>query len=476
MTPSTIRAHAWQLAWKVEGRLAGSRVIGPGAGPRRASTRAVVIGIAVAVVAVCACSLGVVALAAGTLFYQAGRLTGVEPTLSPDQTVEKMAAVEAFVIVTRGLEPQEPVALTFLDSEQVRQRTIDDFEEDTTPGEVADDALVLGIFGLMDPRLDLYDLLIRLYSEGVAGFYDPDTQELVVVSEGSFNAYERTVYAHEYTHALQDQAFGIRASGFSDEQFDADPEKFSAIQAVMEGDASLLEEQYLDTYSVTERGYYNRAVNDTDVSVYFELPDFLLRDFIFPYQQGRDFVRRYYRQDGWAGVDALWQDPPVSTEQILHPERYEVGDLPAIVARPALTETLGSGWRQLDSSVNGEWYTYLILAHGDDPDTRVGETAAAEAAEGWGGDGYSVFYNEAGAKMVLAAHWVWDTPGDAQEFAAAFATYAEARFGPGAAQDNATCWNGHERHCLYLAGSSTLWLAAPDLTTMAAVLSQYPDF
>jgi hypothetical protein len=78
---------------------------------------------------------------------------------------------------------------------------------------------------------------------------------------------------------------------------------------------------------------------------------------------------------------------------------------------------------------------------------------------------------------VLAAHWLWDTPEDAAEFTAAFATYAEARFGAG--QDEAegvTCWPGPERHCLHQAGSATLWLAAPDQSTREAVLSLYPDF
>jgi hypothetical protein len=444
--------------------------------PRRSSSRALIIGVVVALGAACACALGVVALAAGVLFYQTGTLTPVEPTLSPEQTVDKMAEIEAFVIVTRGLEPEEPVELTFLDTEQVRQRTIEDFEEDTTPEEIADDALVLDAFGLMDARLDLYDLLIRLYSEGVAGFYDPDTQELVVVSNGSFNAYERTVYAHEYAHALQDQVFGIRASGFSDEMFETDPQKFSAIQAVLEGDASLLEEQYLDTYDVTERGYYNREVNQADISIYFDLPAFLLQDFVFPYQQGLAFVRRYYERDGWAGVDALWDRPPVSTEHILHPERYEAGDQPVIVARPALTETLGSGWRQLDSSVNGEWYTYLILAYGEKATARLEEDMAATAAAGWGGDGYTVFYHDESGQLVLAAEWMWDTPEDAAEFGEAFTTYADARFGPGQPEAGAICWPGPEHHCLYQAGSASLWLAAPDEATRAAVLSLYPDF
>jgi hypothetical protein len=310
----------------------------------------------------------------------------------------------------------------------------------------------------------------------VAGFYDPDTHELVVVSDGSFNAYQRTVYAHEYNHALQDQVFGIRGSGFSDEMWETDPERFSAIQAVLEGDASLLEEQYLDTYTTAERAYYNKAINETDISIYFDLPPFLLEDFIFPYREGLEFVRRSYDQGGWPAVDELWRSPPVSTEHILHPERYAAGDAPRVVARPPLTDTLGSGWRVLDSSVNGEWYTYLILAYGSDPQWQLSQADARAAAAGWGGDGYNVYYHDATGDLVLAAQWVWDTPEEAQEFAAAFREYAAARFGAGSATTEPDCWRRPTAlDCLYVAGDSTLWLSAPNAETRDRVRNEYPQ-
>jgi hypothetical protein len=443
------------------------------------SSKTIVISIVVGLVAICACAVGIVALAGGLIAYQSGLLAAPEPTLSPAQVDAKIDEIEAFVITTRGLSPEEPVELTFLTTAEVVERTRTDFEEDTTPEELADDALVLEAFGLMDAEVDLYELLIRLYSEGVAGFFDPDTHDMVVVSDGGFNAYERVVFAHEYTHALQDQVYGIRASGFSDEMFDENPQRFGAIQAVLEGDASLLEEQYLDTYSTGERAQYNRAVNNVDVSIYADIPPFLLQDFIFPYTSGLEFVRHFYDDGGWPAVDALWTNPPVSHEHILHPERYETGDLPVIVARPALTDTLGSGWRQLDSSVNGEWYTYLILAWGLDPNTRLPEATARTAAEGWGGDGYVVYYHDAEANAVLAAEWVWDTPADADEFAEAFREYAAARSDESFASliAGGECWRlASSLMCLFVTGDRTLWLSAPDEDTLTLVLSQYPDY
>ena len=443
------------------------------------TVRNILIIVGAGLFAACCCGLLVVLAAGGFAGYQLGFLVPEEPTLSPEQTAAKMDEIEAFVQATRGLTPTTPVVLDFLTPEEVKQKTIADFEEDTAPQEMADGALSLAVFGMMDADVDLYSLLVDLYSDGIAGFYDPDTQEMVVVSGGSFNAYERTVYAHEYTHALQDQTFGIRAAGFSDEMYLADPERFNAMQALLEGDASVLEDQYLNTYGPVERGYYNKIVNDVSniPAVYYQLPPFLLQDFIFPYREGKAFVQHYYAEGGWARVDQLWLDPPVSTEQIMHLDRFEAGDDPLIVARPALTDTLGSGWRQIDTGVNGEWFTYLILAYGESPDYQLDDATARAAAEGWGGDGYSVFYNAAGDETVLAAEWQWDTTEDAAEFAAAFLEYGDKRFGAEhRAAGGGDCWFRGGLNCLYTTGTGTLWLAAPDQATLDAVQALFPNY
>lgn len=428
----------------------------------------------VALLLVCLCAMLVIMASLGFILYNRAAPTAVAPT--PASIDEQMNGIEQWVIAQRGWQPTGPVTRAFLSVEEVKQRTLDDFNEDTTPEEWADSVRVLSAFGIAPSDIDLYDLLLRLYSEGISGFYDPDTKELVLVSEtGGLNAYERVTFAHEYNHALQDQNYDLRgAMGFSEEGWDTDPQRAAAAQALLEGDSTLMDEQYKDLLTRAEQREYDRVLNSFDISIYSELPEALFRDFAFPYIQGADFVKRYYRAGGWARVNELWQDPPLSTEHILHPERYERGDNPIVLARPALTDTLGAGWRFMEASVNGEWGTFLILAYGVDEDARLSENEAETAAEGWGGDDYVAYFNEARNEIVLAQHWVWDTEKDAEEFNRAFTQYADARFGKSQAEAARTCWD-NERQCLYVNGSHSLWLSAPDSETRDAVLSQYPD-
>ncbi|MBL8058855.1 MAG: hypothetical protein JNK29_19275, partial [Anaerolineales bacterium] len=123
----------------------------------------------------------------------------------------------------------------------------------------------------------------------------------------------------------------------------------------------------------------------------------------------------------------------------------------------------------------GEWYTYLILAYGEDSGARLSQSRAERAAAGWGGDSYTAFYNDAQAQTVLALHAQWDSPADADEFAQAFADYADERFDRRVAITDGQCWEAAELHCLFNAGAHTLWLAAPDQATLEALRAAFPD-
>lgn len=443
------------------------------------STRNIVIGsVALGCLVVCACALAVVAASAAIYFVQVEQTANVTPTPSgpvdPEALAAEMDAIEQQVIEMRGLQPTGPVDRKFMTVEEVKQRTLDDFNEDTTPEEWADYTHTMVAYGMVPPEIDLYNLLLRLYSEGVAGFYDPDTGELVIVSgSGTLNAYEQVTFAHETNHALQDQNYDLEGLGFNDED---DTERAMAIRALTEGDATVLEEQYKETFSRAELKEYNDIIAGYDVSIYFELPEFMLLDFLFPYDQGAAFVRRYHQQGGWARVDEVWHDPPLSTEHILHPERYEAGDAPIIVDRPALTDTLGSGWRQIDSGVSGEWFTYLMLAYGDNHAARLSTSTAERAAAGWGGDGYVAYYHAEDDQLVLAQHWVWDTADDAGEFNKAFETYGNGRWGKAERTEAGPCWReARQQHCLLVNGQHSLWLTAPDAVILEAVLALYPE-
>ena len=206
--------------------------------------------------------------------------------------------------------------------------------------------------------------------------------------------------------------------------------------------------------------------------VYDGAPDFLREDFIFPYIYGQAFVEYLYNIGGWDAINAAYRDLPMSTEQILHPERYP-DDLPVEVEIPDLLTVLGEQWRELDTGVMGEWYTYLILAHGRDPAARLDTIEAEIASEGWGGDYYLILYNEQDDTVILVMHTNWERGNDASQFFDAFRKHSTARFGPNSSSsDGRISWTHVDGVTeLSINDHFTTWITAPDQATALLVRS-----
>ena len=278
-------------------------------------------------------------------------------------------------------------------------------------------------------------------------------------------------YAHEYTHVLQDQNFDIaKGLNYNDDACEKDSERCAAIQALLEGDASLSEITWFQNDANTQEqkqiiDFYN-SMTSTVYPVYDSAPAFLKDDFVFPYNQGLTFVQAIYDQGGWPAVDAIYKNPPVSTEQILHSELYP-SDTPIPVELPDLATALGDGWREVSHNQMGEWYTYLILARAADANARLDDTTAQNAAAGWGGDEYKLLHNDATNSTAFMMKSIWDTPKDAEEFATAFQQYADKRFGvPAAQQGDTLTWSYSGGYSsLYHSGDTTVWIIAPDSNT-----------
>jgi hypothetical protein len=138
---------------------------------------------------------------------------------------------------------------------------------------------------------------------------------------------------------------------------------------------------------------------------------------IFPYFQGMVFCAKLTNEGGWAAIDDVYRNPPLSTEQIIHPEKYRAKpDFPMTIDLAALKP--GDGWREVGRNVLGEMQTAILLKkHG-------GKRAAA----GWDGDRYAIFED---AKNRLALVWLstWDSEDDAREFAHAYVAYQSAKVG-----------------------------------------------
>lgn len=369
----------------------------------------------------------------------------------------QMNEIEAQVVALRGLQPTAPVIRMLLTPEELRQHVLNDFLQDYSAADASEDVIELSLLGLLEADYDLWNLYLELYAEQISGFYDATAQTLYVVRGAGFAGLERLTYAHEFVHALQDQAYDLdEGLGYNETACRADSERCAGLQSLIEGDATLLEEQWLRTYATPSDLDELRDFYDAYQSPVFDsTPAFLQQDFLFPYNFGLEFVRNLYLDGGWAGVDRAYAAPPSSTEQILHPDRYP-GDSPARLEIPDLAAALGSSWKEIERNVFGEWYLRLVLEKVLPPED------AASSAAGWEGDAYVVMADGAshGALVLVTA---WDGVGQAQAAFVSLRAYGDVRFGPAPAQAGQAEWQGSfgvvrlERR-----SDQTLWILAPE--------------
>ncbi|CAN5849234.1 hypothetical protein BH20CHL2_BH20CHL2_12960 [soil metagenome] len=346
------------------------------------------------------------------------------PVVAMQDNTQNYDDITEEVSALRGLEILEPVVVTPMNREQLGAELEASLEEDYPPDERYADERELIAFGLMDPEVDLGQLIVELYTEQVAGYYDPESSEMVVVQDGplgdSFTASEHVTYAHEVVHALQDQHFDLDAGVLERENLSDD--QSLAITALIEGDATLSELQYLLERPDLLNAFLSE-IGDTDFdsATLDNAPPLIVETLLFPYDAGYLFVEVIYDDGGWEAVNAAFADPPQSTEQILHPEKYLVREEPDEVDVADFTPLLGDNWVVFDMNTFGEYQVRVILEQ-----SSISDDQAAEAAAGWGGDTYVV----AGTDTEDAIHWVstWDTDADALQFAQAFATYESDRW------------------------------------------------
>ncbi len=275
--------------------------------------------------------------------------------------------------------------------EEIRQYVLKDFEKDKEKDERLADELLSKKLGLIPENLDWEPFLLDLLTEQIAGLYDPKTREFYI-ADWIQPADQREVMAHEMTHALQDEHFSIEK--WADAAKPNDDAEF-ARHAVLEGSAfaAMMDWQYRD------RGLSVRAMPDLEKlldpdlmtggqkdSKFDQAPQFIRDVLLFPYLSGAVFTQKLLQQyDGWAGFNRVFEHPPVSTQQILHPDLYFRGLTPVKVELPPLSAAAASRWRKLEASVGGEFLLFEWLKEFSGP-ARAKELAAA-----WTGDQYAIY-------------------------------------------------------------------------------------
>lgn len=390
--------------------------------------------------------------------------SGSQTSIAPE-ILSQMEQIEKEVEEIRGLPTANDLDRKTLSQQELRQRVMDDFFADYTEEDVRKDGIILNMFGLLERNFDLYELFVELYSEQIAGFYDDETKEMVVVQGDAFAGPERMTYAHEYTHALQDAQYDLEDGlNLNDETCEADTEYCAAVTALIEGDASFTETQwFLEYSSFQDKREVVEFYQEYESPIFDEMPPFLQEDLIFPYVKGLEFVTYLHENGGYEAVDEAYRNPPVSTEQILHPEKYP-NDKPIPLELQDFSDFLGEGWEEIDRNTLGEFYYYLMLGLPLDQSWALSEDQALEAAEGWGGDLYLVYHNTDADQDVLVSLSEWDTSSDAEEYWEAFTTYAAKRWGNDfESTNNSFIWSLADQSIIIKRqANQVLWIIAPD--------------
>ena len=353
----------------------------------------------------------------------------VTPAVAQEEAVElpegfsqKMAdrvteVIEA-VPPIRRLPAAESVAYEVVDSEAFLARLQDKLREDYPAEYIEAEENAFKRLGLLGPDQDLEKLTLKLYDQQALAAYEPETKTFSIIGPvKKIGPTEKIIVAHEYGHALQDQAFDLAA--FYDEDPDA-ADRIWARAALVEGDATALmydwaarELKLSDLLSVSAQ-----ALSQQDANKLNRLPDILTRPLEFAYIDGYAFVNALRGQGDWDAVDAAFADPPASTEQILHPELYPKEE-PVRIELPDVAAELGSGWTASYEQTMGEMQTHVWLADGKKAQSLFPALPAqlpnSEAAAGWGGDRLASLDGPDGAWAVV---WQtdWDSKVDQKDF------------------------------------------------------------
>jgi hypothetical protein len=369
-------------------------------------------------------------------------------------------AVEAAVERLRGLRFQRSVPVSVESPSKVADRLLRELASGIDKTDLRRQGRALELLGELPQGTDLYGLLRAVQAESVLGFYVPGKPpakgRLYVRSDRGLDPYARVVLAHELTHAVTDQHYDLTlADRLTASNAD---DRATAYTGLLEGDATFTMGLYYNqVLSPSDQREVDRVGNTARTPKLDAAPPALRESLLFPYSAGVAFVRALYLRGGWDEVNRAYRDPPTSTEQLLHLDRY-LGqrDRPQALRVPDLRAALGSGWRQ---GTRGEWgeFDMRLLLGGGFP-----AATAERAAAGWDGGELRTFERDRRTALVLRT--VWDSPAEARESCTAMSRWATARFGAPVASSR---WAGTlQRGALACQGTHVAWLSAPDRPTL----------
>jgi hypothetical protein len=404
-------------------------------------------------------------------------LVGVNASAAQDEIdpelLEQMHTLEQVTENIRNLPATSEIDHRFPTREETIAYLRETYSREFPPEEFARLARFYIALGLLPAGTDLQEVFLRLLGSQVAGYYDPDTETMNVLpttgdDPGSeLSITEQVIYVHEFTHALQDMHFDLDSLLEAPEIADH-PDRSLAALSLVEGDASAAMTLYLQEVAarnpMAALSLLVEGLQSGGLFLPEGIPQILVDELMFPYQDGMNFVIALSQDGGWERVNEAYANPPTTTEQILHPEKYVTRETGQDVELVDASAALGDGWLADWDTTLGEFYLRKHL------DLHLSSSQAASAASGWGGDRFRVYYNADTGEIAWALRTAWDNNDAYREFIELYAIFATTWFDDAAS--DASCWeNETGALCMmqYDAERDSLIVFAPTLEQALAL-------
>lgn len=324
-----------------------------------------------------------------------------------------------------GFQPKHRVACHLITRDEVNRYLQKRMKEVASPAEIRAEELSLKKLGLVPPDFDLARTTVDLLTEQAAAFYDFHNKKLYI-TETTPSATREAALVHELAHALADQQFNLeRYLKHANKSDDG----ALARMAVMEGQATWLMSEYLaremgqslaDSPSLVEIMSRSSDSASGQFPVFEGAPLYMRATLLFPYGKGMLFQQAVFEKSGRAAFSEVFRHPPLSTQQVLHPEKYMAGIAPTHPAPPVLPST--RGYKTLITGAVGELDHAILL------EQYSGKETAQDLAPHWRGGQFKLFENARAKRVVLSYCSEWDGPEAARRYFDAYRQVLEKKW------------------------------------------------
>jgi len=338
-----------------------------------------------------------------------------------DEVLAQMSAI-------LSLPVKEPLKKSLRSKQEIRDYLIREEKEDKTDAEHYADDKSLEAFGFIPKGFPLDAFMLDVLTDQVAGLYDPKAKEFYIADWIPADE-QRNVMAHELTHALEDQSFHIdpwikAARPNDDAELARDSvSEGSAVAAMVDytlRDEKLGVRDVPDVTLLIRSGATAEMDKDPKLA---HAPIYIRDELLFPYLAGTSFSQQFLKaHTGWADIKLIFQDPPVSTQQIIHPDLYLNGVKPAQVSLPEWQGIAPKDWKLLEENVLGEFGLEELLKQ------FLGQQRADALSPAWTGDRYAVFEDSETKNTPLVFRLVLDNIEDSTRFCGQYSEALELKY------------------------------------------------